>query len=125
MSLNVVHLVGRVGQDPDVKYFESGTVKCKLTLAVSRRSRNNDQPDWFNLELWGKTAEVATNYVRKGKLIGVQGSLKFDSWVDRNTGAHRSTPVIRVDRLELLGSKQENGTSMGYSEGDGYGDAEF
>jgi single-strand DNA-binding protein len=125
MSLNVVHLVGRVGQDPDVKYFESGSVKCKLTLAVDRRSRNNDQPDWFSLELWGKTAEVAANYVRKGKLIGVQGSLKFDSWVDRNTGAHRSTPVIRVDRLELLGSKQEGGAGMGYSDNSGYGDAEF
>ena len=49
MSLNVVNLVGRVGMDPDVKYFESGTVKCRLTLAVDRRSRNNEQPDWFNL----------------------------------------------------------------------------
>lgn len=56
MSLNVVNLVGRVGGDPDVKYFESGSVRCNLTLAVNRRSRNNEQPDWFNLELWGKTA---------------------------------------------------------------------
>ena len=56
MSLNVVNLVGRVGGDPDVKYFESGSVKCNLTLAVNRLSRNNEQPDWFNLELWGKTA---------------------------------------------------------------------
>ncbi|HBE17503.1 MAG TPA: single-stranded DNA-binding protein [Cyanobacteria bacterium UBA11149] len=50
MSLNLVNLVGRVGGDPEVKYFESGTVKCRLTLAVNRRTRNNnDQPDWFNL----------------------------------------------------------------------------
>ena len=108
MSLNSVTLVGRVGGDPDVKYFESGSVVCNLTLAVNRRTKNNDQPDWFNLELWGKTAEVAANYVRKGSQIGVSGSLKFESWKDRSTGMDRSKPVIRVERLELLGSKRDN-----------------
>jgi len=107
MSINIVTLVGRVGGDPDIKYFESGTVKCKLTLAVNRRSRKDDKPDWFNLELWGKTAEVAGNYVRKGSLIGVKGSLKFDTWSDRQTGAERSAPVIQVDQLDLLGSKRD------------------
>lgn len=121
MSINVVNLVGRVGTDPDVKYFESGSVLCKLTLAVNRRSRNNDQPDWFNLELWGKTAEVAANYVRKGSLIGVQGALKIETWSDRTTGANRSKPIIKVDRLDLLGSKRDNDTSVV----DGYNDTEF
>lgn len=121
MSLNVVNLVGRVGGDPEVKYFESGSVKCNLTLAVNRRSRNNEQPDWFNLELWGKTAEVAANYVRKGSLIGVQGALKIESWEDRATGANRSKPIIRVDRLDLLGSKRDNDASSV----DNYGDTEF
>ncbi len=118
MSLNVVTLVGRTGGDPDVKYFESGTVVCRLTLAVNRRSSKTDQPDWFNLEMWGKTAEVAADYVRKGKLIGVKGSLKFEYWEDRNTGANRSKPVIRVDRLELLGSKRddEQAASASYDE---------
>ncbi|MGC1393069.1 MAG: single-stranded DNA-binding protein [Coleofasciculaceae cyanobacterium] len=121
MSLNVVNLVGRVGGDPDVKYFESGSVVCNLTLAVNRRSRNNnDQPDWFNLELWGKTAEVAANYVRKGSLIGVQGSLKIETWSDRATGANRSKPVIKVDRLDLLGSKRD--TEAGAA---AYSDTEF
>lgn len=112
MSLNVVHLVGRVGGDPDVKYFESGTVLCKLTLAVNRISKNSDQPDWFNLEIWGKTAQIAADYVRKGTQIGVTGSLKFERWQDRNTGANRSKPVIRVDLLDLLGSKRDNESSM-------------
>ncbi|MEH2193752.1 MAG: single-stranded DNA-binding protein [Nostoc sp.] len=107
MSINIVTLVGRVGGDPDIKYFESGSVKCRLTLAVKRRSRNSDEPDWFTLELWDKTAEVAGNYVRKGSLIGIKGSLKFDTWSDRQTGASRSTPIIRVDQLELLGSKRD------------------
>jgi single-strand DNA-binding protein len=108
MSINVVTLVGRVGGDPDIKYFESGTVKCRLTLAVRRRSRNNDEPDWFELEIWGKTAEIAGNYVKKGSLIGVKGALKFDSWSDRNTGTNRSKPVIHVDQLDLLGSKRDS-----------------
>jgi single-strand DNA-binding protein len=114
MSINVVTLVGRVGGDPDIKYFDSGKVKCRLTLAVRRRSRNSDEPDWFELEIWGNTAEVAKNYVKKGSLIGVKGALKFDSWSDRNTGTNRSKPVIHVDQLDLLGSKRdsEGGSGM-------------
>ncbi|MFW6358985.1 MAG: single-stranded DNA-binding protein [Chroococcales cyanobacterium] len=108
MTLNVVNLVGRAGTDPEVRYFESGKVLCKLPLAVARRSRNDDKPDWFNLEMWGKTAEVAANYVRKGKLLAIQGYLAIDTWSDRNTGATRSKPVIKVDRLELLGSKRDD-----------------
>jgi single-strand DNA-binding protein len=120
MSLNVVTLVGRVGGDPDVKYFESGAVKCSLTLAVKRLSRNSDEPDWFSLELWGKPAETAANYVRKGSLIGVSGALKFDTWQDRNTGASRTKPLIRVDRLDLLGSRRDNeaGGDAGYGGGE-------
>lgn len=119
-SLNSVTLAGRVGGDPDVKYFESGNVVCNLTLAVRRRSRNSDQPDWFNLELWGRNAEIAANYVRKGSLIGVSGSIKFDYWQDRTTSAPRSKPVIRVDRLDLLGSRRDNEAGMA-----GYSDDEF
>ncbi|MBO9998102.1 MAG: single-stranded DNA-binding protein [Cyanobacteria bacterium SID2] len=112
MSLNVVTLVGRAGADPDSRYFESGNVVCNFPLAVDRGSRRDDKPDWFNLEIWGKTAEIAMNYVRKGSLVGIKGSLKFEYWQDRNTGAERSKPVIRVDRLHLLGSKQDRDTSM-------------
>jgi single-strand DNA-binding protein len=108
MSLNIVSLVGRVGTEPDVRYFESGSVVCKLTLAVDRRTRNNEQPDWFNLELWGKNAEIAAQYVRKGSLVGITGALKFDHWKDRSTGMDRNQPVVRVDRLDLLGSKRDN-----------------
>lgn len=111
MGLNVVNLVGRVGGEPDVKYFESGSVKCRLTLAVNRPTKD-DQPDWFNLEIWGKTAQIAADYVHKGSLIGVKGSLKLDQWSDKATGAPRSTPVIIVDKLDLLGSKKDNDPNM-------------
>ncbi len=109
MSINVVHLVGRVGTNPEMRYFDSGSVKCRLTLAVDRR-RKDSGPDWFNLELWGKTAEIANSYVRKGKQIAVRGSLKLDSWNDRETGVLRSSPVINVDELQLLGSKRDSET---------------
>ena len=107
MAINSVTLVGRAGRDPEVRYFESGTVVANLTMAVSRRNRN-DEPDWFNLEIWGKQAQVAADYVKRGSLIGITGSFKLDSWKDRNTGEDRQKPVVRVDRLELLGSKKDS-----------------
>ena len=110
MAINSVTLVGRAGRDPEVKYFESGTVVANLTIAVNRRNRE-DEPDWFNLEIWGKQAQVAADYVKKGSLIGITGSFKLDSWKDRNTGEERNKPVVRVDRLELLGSKRDSENS--------------
>ena len=110
MGINSVTLVGRAGRDPEVKYFESGTVVANLTIAVNRRNRD-DEPDWFNLEIWGKQAQVAADYVKKGSLIGITGSFKLDSWKDRNTGEERRKPVVRVDRLELLGSKRDSENS--------------
>ena len=110
MAINSVTLVGRAGRDPEVRYFESGTVVANLTMAVNRRNRN-DEPDWFNLEIWGKQAQVAAEYVKKGSLIGITGSFKMDSWKDRNTGEDRNKPVVRVDRLELLGSKRDSENS--------------
>ena len=110
MSINSVTLVGRAGRDPEVRYFESGTVVANLTMAVNRRNRE-DEPDWFNLEIWGKQAQVAADYVKKGSLIGITGSFKLDNWKDRNTGEDRNKPVVRVDRLELLGSKRDNENS--------------
>ena len=110
MAINSVTLVGRAGRDPEVRYFESGTVVANLTMAVNRRNRN-DEPDWFNLEIWGKQAQVAADFVKKGSLIGITGSFKMDSWKDRNTGEDRNKPDVRVDRLELLGSKRDSENS--------------
>lgn len=115
MGLNIVHLVGRAGADPEMKFFESGKVLCELPLAVNRPTSKTDAPDWFNLKIWGKTAEIASNYLRKGSLIGIQGALTIETWTDRNTGANRSKPVIVVDRLDLLGSKRDNDPGFGNS----------
>jgi single-strand DNA-binding protein len=120
-GINRVAMVGRAGRDPEVRYFESGGMVANLTLAVNRRSRD-DEPDWFNLEIWGKQAQVAADYVRKGSLLGITGSFKLDRWTDRSSGEERAKPVINVDRLDLLGSKRdtEGGAGGGYS-ASGYG----
>ena len=104
--MNNITLIGRAGRDPEVRYFESGTVVANLTLAVNRMKRDED-PDWFNLEIWGKTAQVAADYVRKGSLIGVIGSIRIEKYTDRS-GQERTKPVVTVNRLELLGSKRDN-----------------
>ncbi|MCP9828442.1 MAG: single-stranded DNA-binding protein [Cyanobium sp.] len=119
MGVNSVTLVGRAGRDPEVRYFESGSVVANLTLAVNRRSRD-DEPDWFNLEIWGKQAQVAADYVKKGSLLGIIGSFKLDRWTDRTTGEERTKPVVRVDRLELLGSKRDADQGA-YDDGGGAG----
>ena len=115
MGVNSVTLVGRAGRDPEVRYFESGNVVANLTLAVNRRKRD-EEPDWFNLEIWGKQAQVAADYVKTGSLLGITGSFKLDSWTDRNSGESRTKPVVRVDRLELLGSKRDS-ESNGFASG--------
>jgi single-strand DNA-binding protein len=120
---NRVALVGRAGRDPEVRYFESGSMVANLTLAVNRRSRD-DEPDWFNLEIWGKQAQVAADYVRKGSLLGIIGSFKLDRWTDRSSGEERTKPVIRVDRLELLGSKRDAEGGGGFGGAGNYGGGE-
>tara|TARA_A100000164_G_scaffold265807_1_gene237729 strand:+ start:30 stop:401 length:372 start_codon:yes stop_codon:yes gene_type:complete len=110
MEINTINLVGRAGREPDVRYFESGSTVANFTLAVNRISKG-DEPDWFNLEIWGKQAQIAADYVKKGSLVGITGSFKIDSWKDKNTGEDRFKPVIRVDRLNLLSSRKETENS--------------
>lgn len=105
LPLNVIHLIGRTGQDPEIKFFESGAVTASVSLAVNVK---RDVTAWFNIKAWSRTAQVCADYVHKGKQIAVQGSLYWEVWTDRNTGAHRSKPVIRVNNLELLGGRNDN-----------------
>lgn len=105
--MNCITLVGRAGRDPEAKYFENGNVVANVSLAVNGIKRDSDA-DWFNLQIWGKTAQVAVDYVRKGSLIGVSGRMTIEKWTDRATGEQKSKPVVVVDRLTLLGSKKDN-----------------
>jgi single-strand DNA-binding protein len=112
--VNVVNLAGRVGGDPEVKYFESGKVVAKFTMAVNRNGKDVP-PDWVNVEAWGKTAETVGNYLRKGALIGVHGSLKTESWQDKE-GNPQSKLVVKADQFRFLGSKKDSEQYQGQAE---------
>lgn len=122
--LNSVVLVGRVGADPEIKYFETGKVKTTFNLAVNRpvkRTEGVDSTDWFRIELWGKQAEIANEYVRKGGLIGIEGRLEFSRWTDAQ-GQKHEMPLIAATNLRLLGNKNESRPSGGgdYAEEGGF-----
>ena len=102
--INSIVIVGHVGQDPEMKYFESGNVKTTMSIAVNRRIKDEDKTDWFKVELWGRNAEIAGEYVRKGSLVGVEGRLEFNHWTD-SSGNKNVSPYVLADRLKLLGKK--------------------
>ena len=109
MTINTVNLVGYAGQHPNVRYFENGKVLCKFPVMVESGNANGETLfESIDLEIWNKTAEIAARYVPKGRLIGITGSLKFSSWLERKTGKIRSQPVILVDQIYLLGAKVDN-----------------
>lgn len=118
MQINIVNLVGRLGRDPEIKFFESGKVNAKFPIAVNNPF-NKDQADWFNVEVWGeKTVDVVAKYCKKGSLVGLTGYVKIEHWDDTSTGAARSKPVINIDNIYLLGGKKDNEqkTTQNYDE---------
>ncbi|MCE2928363.1 MAG: single-stranded DNA-binding protein [Candidatus Caenarcaniphilales bacterium] len=109
-EINQVTVIGRVGQDPELRYFESGKSLASFSMAVNRPSKNKET-DWFDIKLWGKQAEIAGEYVRKGSLIGIVGQIDFESWNDKTSGELVVKPVISGSELRLLGSKSDNNSS--------------
>ncbi len=103
--VNAVMLVGRVGRDPEMRYFESGRVKTTFSVAVNRPTKEKET-DWFDVELWGRQAEVAGEYVRKGSLVGIEGRLDFSRWTD-DGGVRHVRPLVAAQNLRLLGSKRD------------------
>jgi single-strand DNA-binding protein len=111
-SLNVCSFTGRAGRDPETRYFESGSMVAEFSIAVDGWKRDS-KPLWLNLKIWGKTAEIAANYVRKGSMIAVSGQLENETWTDKGSGEERSKIVLNVKELTLLDSKRDssNGNS--------------
>lgn len=102
--INSVVLVGRVGQDPEVRYFDSGKVKTVLSIAVSRWTKDGDKTDWFRIELWDKKAEVAGEYAKKGALVAIDGRLALNKW-QAPSGESREYYYIRANDIRLLGKR--------------------
>jgi single-strand DNA-binding protein len=113
VAFNSLSIVGNVGQDVEVRYFESGKNNAKFSVATRR---TKDETDWFSVELWGATAKIADQYVTKGSKVGVNGALKIETWTDRNTGEVRSKSVIVGERLSLIGGKTADQDSQSYSQ---------
>jgi single-strand DNA-binding protein len=105
-SLNVCTFTGRAGRDPETRYFESGSMVAEFSIAIDGWKRESE-PLWINLKIWGKLAEVAGNYVRKGGQIAVSGQLENETWTDKGSGEEKSKIVLNVKELTLLGSKRD------------------
>lgn len=139
--MNTVHLTGRVGNDPAPKYLEDGKVVVNLSLASRRKlhymerqhlniQSGDEETDWYNLEIWGQTAEFVSKYVDKGQRVGVIGSLQENKWMDRETQEPRNAYKIIVREFDILETRAESearragrGRSGGSfsSSSDGYG----
>jgi len=99
--VNIFGHVGRLGQDPEMKYFDSGKVVAKFTLAVGFGEKVN----WFNYEAWGNPAETIGEQ-KKGSQISVSGYSKQEKWEDKD-GNKRSKVVFVVTSVTLLGKKED------------------
>jgi len=105
--INSVVIVGRVGQDPDIRYFETGKVKAVISVAVNRGSKNNEKTDWFRIELWDKQAELTGEYVKKGNLVAVEGRLDLSQWTDAS-GSQRENYFVRGSNIRFLGGRKDS-----------------
>ena len=106
--MNTATIVGRAGQDAEIRYFESGKVKTTFSLAVNRwdsKSKEN-VTDWFNIEVWDKQAEVAGEFIKKGREVAVDGRISISKWTDQ-TGEEKERFLVIANDIRLLGSRRD------------------
>ncbi|MCP4784366.1 MAG: single-stranded DNA-binding protein [Fuerstiella sp.] len=120
-SFNKVILVGNLTRDPEVRYTTGGTAVTEVSLAVNRqwtdRSTNErkEETTFVEVTLWGRTAEIAGEYLSKGRPCLIEGRLQLDQWEDKETGKKRSKLKVVGDTLQLLGSRGDGGGGGGGS----------
>ena len=117
-SFNKVILVGNLTRDPEVRYTTGGTAVCDISLAVNaqwtdkRTNERKEEVSFIDVTLWGRTAEIAGEYLAKGRPVLVEGRLQQDRWDDKETGQKRSKLKVVADSMQLLGSRQEGGPGV-------------
>jgi single-strand DNA-binding protein len=124
-SVNKVILIGNLGKDPEMKYTPGGMPVARLTLATNERFKDKegnwqDRTEWHNLVAFQRTAEIAGEYLKKGRTVYIEGSLRTNSWDDKESGQKKYRTEIIVNDLVLLGGGQrdgEGGGGSGYSSG--------
>jgi len=124
-SVNKVILVGNCGRDPEIRYLPSGQAVANVSVATSSRRKDKNSGEtiedtqWHRVTFYDRLAEIAGEYVKKGRPIYVEGRLKYGTYVDKATGVEKNTVDIIATELQLLGGREmrsdEGGAGGGYS----------
>ena len=115
MSVNKVILIGNVGKDPEIKYFDNDRAVANFSMATTERgfraangTEVPDRTEWHNISCWGGLAKVVEQYVKKGDPLYIEGKIRTRSYDDKN-GIKRYATEINVDNLEMLGGRRSGG----------------
>jgi single-strand DNA-binding protein len=115
-NLNKVLLLGNVTRDPEVRYTPKGSAVCDLGIAVNRAyttdsGEKREEVTFVDVTLWGRTAEVASEYLKKGRPVFIEGRLQMDTWDDKQTGQKRTRLRVVAENMQLLGGRPSGGAS--------------
>ena len=117
-SVNKVILIGNLGKDPEVRYAPSGSAICNVTIATSRQWKDKtsgekqEETEWHRVVFFDRLAEIAGEYLKKGRPVYVEGRLKTRKWTDKE-GVEKYTTEIMADQMQLLGSRDGSGDDAG------------
>ena len=116
-SVNKVILIGNLGADPEVRYLPSGDAVTNIRIATTdtwkdKSGEKQEHTEWHRIAFFGKLAEIAGEYLKKGSQVYVEGSLRTRKWQDKE-GKERYTTEIVADRMQMLGSRQGGGDAGG------------
>lgn len=124
--INKVILVGRLGKDPEIRSTPGGQSVAKFTIATDekftdRAGEKQERTEWHNIVAWGKLGEICGQYLKKGKLVYIEGSIRTDSWDDKESGQKKyRTEIVARDMKMLDRRGDEGGGGGGGSYGGGY-----
>ena len=125
-SVNKVIVLGNLGRDPEVRYTPNGSAVCNLRIATTRNWKSKDsgekmeETEWHSVVLYDRQAEIAGEYLKKGRPVYIEGRLKTRKWTDKE-GAEKYTTEIICDSMQLLGGREGGGGGGGGDEeGGGY-----
>jgi len=117
-GVNKVILLGNLGKDPEVKYTASGMAVATFSLATTERAKDKegnwqDRTEWHNIKAFGRTAEVAGEYLKKGRSVYIEGRIHNDSWDDKETGQKKYRTEVIVNDMIMVGGQREVGEGGG------------
>src|SRR6266576_4125033 len=120
-SFNKVILLGNLTRDPEVRYTPKGSAVCDLGVAVNRvyttdSGEKREEATFVDVTFWGRTAEVAGEYLKKGRPIFIEGRLQLDSWEDKQSGQKRSKLKVIGETMQLLGGRAAAGAGAAIDE---------